>query len=105
MLAREVTASVPPRRTVGPVKLWAPTMDWVPPPFLTRVMAPAVWLIVPVKVPLAPPLPRLRMTGEALALTTEPEPTRAPMAMRLALAAPVQLETEEPAPLRSRVVP
>ena len=103
MLASEVTARVPPRMTVAPVKLFAPTMDCVPPPFLTRVIAPAVWLIEPVKVPFAPPLPRLRMAGEALVLTTEPEPTRVPIEIRAALAAPVQFETEDPAALRSRV--
>ena len=88
MLASEVTARVPARRTVAPVKLWAPTMDCVPPPFLTMVIVPAVWLIEPVKVPFAEPLTRVRTEGEALVLTTEPEPTRAPTEIRGALATP-----------------
>ena len=80
-------------------------MDCVPPPFLIMVMAPAVWLIEPVKVPFAAPLTRVRTAGEALVLTMEPEPTRAPTAIRGALGTPGEIEPRAPAALRSRVAP
>ena len=45
------------------------------------------------------------MDGAALVLTTVPVPASAPMRMRGAAVAPVQLTTEAPAAFRSRVVP
>ena len=69
------------------------------------VIAPAVWLIRPLKVPLAAPLTRVMTAGEALVLTTVPVPTRAPTEIRGAVPTPGQFGPGAPAALRSRVAP